>query len=78
LVLLRKGIKNKFFRSFLYYAPYVTLAVLTFPAIIYCTGNETTAIIGFIAAIITAFISESLPVTAAISCAIVFIAQLIF
>ena len=34
LTLIRKQIKNKFIRSFLYYVPYVTLAVMTFPAII--------------------------------------------
>ena len=34
LTLIRKEIKNKTIRSFLYYVPYVTLAVMTFPAII--------------------------------------------
>ena len=34
LVLIRKEIKNKYIKSFLYYVPYVTLAVMTFPAII--------------------------------------------
>ncbi|MCQ2609958.1 MAG: AzlD domain-containing protein, partial [Lachnospiraceae bacterium] len=34
LTLIRKQIKNRFIRSFLYYVPYVTLAVMTFPAII--------------------------------------------
>ena len=35
LTLIRKEIKNRFIRSFLYYVPYVTLAVMTFPAIRY-------------------------------------------
>ena len=34
LTLIRKPIKNQFIQSFLYYVPYVTLAVMTFPAII--------------------------------------------
>ena len=34
LTLIRKPIKNKFIQSFLYYVPYVTLAVMTFPAIL--------------------------------------------
>ena len=34
LTLIRKEIKNKTIRSFLYYVPYVTLAVMTFPAIL--------------------------------------------
>lgn len=33
LTLIRKPIRNRFLRSFLYYVPYVTLAVMTFPAI---------------------------------------------
>ena len=33
LTLIRKQIKNQFVQSFLYYVPYVTLAVMTFPAI---------------------------------------------
>ena len=37
LTLIRKPIKNRFIRSFLYYVPYVTLAVMTFPAIIDAT-----------------------------------------
>ena len=37
LTLIRKPIKNQFIQSFLYYVPYVTLAVMTFPAIIHAT-----------------------------------------
>ena len=36
LTLIRKEIKNVTLRSFLYYIPYVTLAVMTFPAILDC------------------------------------------
>ncbi len=38
LTLIRKPIKSRFLRSFLYYVPYVTLAVMTFPAITTATG----------------------------------------
>lgn len=37
LTLLRKEISNRTFRSFLTYVPYVTLAVMTFPAIVEAT-----------------------------------------
>ena len=37
LTLIRRQIKNPFLRSFLYYVPYVTLAVMTFPAIVKAT-----------------------------------------
>ena len=33
LTLIRKPIKSVFLRSFLYYVPYVTLSLMTFPAI---------------------------------------------
>ena len=35
LTLIRKPIRNTFIQSFLYYVPYVTLAVMTFPAILH-------------------------------------------
>ena len=38
LTLIRKPIRNRFLRSFLYYVPYVTLAVMTFPAIVEATN----------------------------------------
>ena len=38
-LLLRKNITNRFIRSFLFYVPYVTLAVMTFPAILSATAN---------------------------------------
>ena len=34
LTLIRRQITSPFLRSFLYYVPYVTLAVMTFPAIL--------------------------------------------
>ena len=37
LTLIRGQISNRFVRSFLYYVPYVTLAVMTFPAIVEAT-----------------------------------------
>ncbi len=39
LTLIRKPIKNRFIQSFLYYVPYVTLAVMTFPAIVNATQS---------------------------------------
>ena len=37
LTLIRKPIRSVFVQSFLYYVPYVTLAVMTFPAIMEAT-----------------------------------------
>ena len=47
LTLIRKEIKSTFIRSFLYYVPYVTLSVMTFPAIIEATQNPVAAAIAF-------------------------------
>ena len=38
LTLIRKPIRSRFIRSFLHYVPYVTLAVMTFPAIVEATS----------------------------------------
>ncbi len=77
LVLFRKPIENKFFRSFLYYAPYVTISVLTFPAIFSCTGNYLTSFIGFTTAVIVTLFTGNFVITTFVSCIMVFILQLI-
>lgn len=43
LTLIRKPIQNPFLRSFLFYVPYVTLAVMTFPAIMNATQSPIAA-----------------------------------
>lgn len=43
LTLIRKPIQNPFLRSFLFYVPYVTLAVMTFPAIMNATQSPSRA-----------------------------------
>ena len=40
MTLIRKPLKNQFLQSFLYYVPYVTLAVMTFPAIQMCIRDR--------------------------------------
>ena len=77
LVLLRKEIKNKTLRSFLYYVPYVTLSVMTFPAIIYSTGNMLVGFIGFAVAVALAFKRCNLMIVASGACAAVLICELI-
>lgn len=49
LLFVRKRIKNRFFKSFLYYVPYAVLATLAFPDILYCADH---AISGAAAAIV--------------------------
>jgi len=40
LTLIRKTIRSPFLRSFLHYVPYVTLSVMTFPAILSATSSH--------------------------------------
>ena len=77
LTLIRKQIKNRFLQSFLYYVPYVTLAVMTFPAILTATANIWSAAIGFAIALILAWNRKSLICVSLFSCAGVFLVELL-
>ena len=50
LTLIRREIKNPFLRSFLYYVPYVTLAAMTFPAILHATDSLWSGLAALVAA----------------------------
>ena len=76
LAVFRKPITNKFVRSFLYYDPYVTLSVMTFPAILNATGSITLGACGFIVAIIFSLYKGSLPLVALVSCLSVYVIEL--
>ena len=77
LTLIRKEIKNITVKSFLYYVPYVTLAIMTFPAILSATSSIISAAIAFVIAIVLAWIGKSLFQVAMLSCASVFIVELV-
>lgn len=78
LVLLRHEITNTFVLSFLHYAPYVTLAVMTFPGILYCTDSLTTSLVGFACAVTLTLLKLGLVPTIVFSCIAAYIAQLVF
>ncbi|MDD7547739.1 MAG: AzlD domain-containing protein [Lachnospiraceae bacterium] len=77
LTLIRKEIKNTFIRSFLYYVPYVTLAVMTFPAIINATESPIAAFISFVVAMVLAWMGASLFKVAVVACVVVFVIELL-
>lgn len=77
LILIRKDIKNVYIKSFLYYIPFVTLAVMTFPAILNATESIWSASAGFIIAIVFAYRGYSLIKVSLISCLTVFIIELV-
>ena len=76
LTLIRKPIKNRFIQSFLYYVPYITLAVMTFPAIMEATNSPIAGLAALIVGIILAWFGRSLFQVAVLSCVVVFVLEL--
>ena len=77
LVFIRRKIKSRFARSFLYYIPYAVLSVMTIPGIFYSTGSLPSAILGTAVAVALAYFGRSLITVAAGSAVTVLIAELI-
>ncbi|MBQ3670644.1 MAG: AzlD domain-containing protein [Treponema sp.] len=75
LTLIRKPIKNRFIKSFLHYVPYVTLSVMTFPAIIGATQTPLAGAAAFAAGIILSFFGAGLFPVACACCAVVALAE---
>ena len=77
LTIIRKPIKNEFIQSFLYYVPYVTLAVMTFPAIVDATENPIAGIVSLILGIISSYKDFGLFKVTVICCLTVLILEII-
>mgnify|MGYP003298053529 CR=1 FL=1 len=77
LTLIRKQINNTFIRSFLYYVPYVTLAVMTFPAIINATQSPYSGALALAVGIIAAWRGWDLFRVALCACATVLLTEFI-
>ena len=76
LTLIRKPIRSRFLRSFLTYVPYVTLSVMTFPAILSCTSSVWSALAGLLTAAILAWLRQGLLKVSLGACAAVFLVEL--
>ena len=76
LTLIRGQVHNQFIRSFLYYVPYVTLAVMTFPAILSATQTPISGALASAAGIALAWYGASLFKVSAACCVIVFVVEL--
>lgn len=72
MVLIKGSIKSRFVRSFLYYVPYVTLAVMTFPDMVMATPTPLPGIMALLAGIIAAWFRLGLFPVAVICCVIVY------
>lgn len=77
LVLIRREIKNRTLRSFLFYVPYVTLAVMTFPAIVEATQSPLAGLLALIVGAVLAWKGGSLLMVAVVCCLVVLGAELI-
>lgn len=75
LFLFRKKIKNTFFNSFLFYVPYVTLSVMTFPAIVKAPELKIAGLISFIVGIVTSYFKDNLIIVSFSTCLTVFIIE---
>ena len=75
LVLIRREITNRTLRSFLYYVPYVTLAVMTFPAITEATQSPLAGLLALAAGAVLAWRGGSLFLVAVACCVVVFAAE---
>ena len=60
MIFVKQRLKSRFLRSFLYYVPYAALGAMTFPGILYSTGQITSALIGMSVALVLAFFERGL------------------
>lgn len=76
LTLIRKEIKNPFIQSFLYYVPYVTLAVMTFPSIVEATQSPISGAAALVVGVAAAWFGAGLFPVAVSCCGVVFLLEL--
>ena len=77
LTLIRREITNRTIRSFLFYVPYVTLAVMTFPSILSATQTPVSAALALVAGLVMAWMGLSLFQVSVLCCVVVFAAELV-
>ncbi len=77
LLILRRPIRNRFLRSFFYYVPFVTLSVMTFPAIVMATSNPVAGVAALVAGMVLAWIGANMITVSAACCVLVFVLELL-
>ncbi len=76
LLFLRKDIKNRWVKSFFYYVPYVTLAVMTFPAILHATAHPVAGLIALIVGVLASVLIGDMFIVAILCCVAAYISGL--
>ena len=77
LTLLRRPIRNRFIQSFLYYVPYVTLSVMTFPAIVQATQSSISGVAALVVGVAAARLGADLFKVAVSCCAVVLLLEMV-
>ena len=77
LTLIRRQITNRTIRSFLYYVPYVTVAVMTFPAILSATQSPISGALALVSGLALAWFGGSLFQVSVACCVVVFVVELL-
>lgn len=67
MAFIRNKIQSKFLKSFFFYIPYCVLASMSFPYVVYSTGNVYAGFIGTAVAIVASLTKRSLIVVASLS-----------
>lgn len=76
MTLIRKPIRSRFIQSFLYYVPYVTLAVMTFPAIVDATQSPVAGALALVVGLVAAWLGAGLMPVAVLCCVTVLVSEL--
>ena len=77
ITFIRKKIKSRFIKSFLFYVPYAVLASITFPYILYVSSNIYVSLAGMIVAIVLSFLNQKMVIVAIASVLVVYLLLLI-
>lgn len=75
MTLIKKPIENRFLQSFLFYVPYVTLAVMTFPAIVEATQSPVAGAVALVLGMVVAWLGGNLFVTSVVCCTVVLVLE---
>ena len=77
LTLIRRPLKSRFLRSFLHYVPYVTLAVMTFPAIVESCETPLAGFAALAVGAVAAWYGANMVSVAALCCVVAFVLGLL-
>lgn len=77
LMFLRNPIRNPFVHSFLTYVPYVTLALLIFPAVVNATGSIYSGWASLIISVVLAWKGVAMPIVGTIAWFTVIVIEMI-